>query len=124
MLASFTSRFTSNNNSSNSNRRKYDNHTNRNFNDNNTSSSRTTKKHGKTVFLADYLTAFCNAGASSFLLTSKQAKRLQKSVGTNSYKLSGPHRLWFVVSVEEGVLRWSSQAYSEREKQGFHLLVH
>jgi ankyrin repeat protein len=68
------------------------------------------------LFLADYLTAFCDSGATSFLLTSKQVKRLKKSVGSNAYKLSGPHRLWFTVSVEEGLLRWASQAYSEREE--------
>ena len=74
------------------------------------------KERGQTLFLADYLTAFCDAGATSFLLTPTQVRRLQKNVGTNVYKLTGPHRLWFTVSVEEGLLRWSSQAYSEREE--------
>ena len=74
------------------------------------------KGRDKTLFLADYLTAFCDAGATSFLLTSTQVRRLQKNVGTNVYKLTGPHRLWFTVSVDEGLLRWSSQAYSEREE--------
>ena len=59
------------------------------------------KKERKTLFLADYLTAFCDAGATSFLLTSTQVRRLQKNVGTNVYKLTGPHRLWFTVSVDE-----------------------
>jgi len=131
MLASFTSAITGSNRRTNTRRSR--NTTTTNNNNNYTTSSSTTyyntkqantksikkhnkKKNGKTLYLADYLTAFCDSGATSFLLSSRQVKRLQKSVGSHSYKLTGPHRLWFVVSVEEGLLRWSSQAYSEREE--------
>jgi hypothetical protein len=50
---------------------------------------------GEIMALADYLTAYCDSGATSFLLNASQVRRLKSSMNANSFKLTGPHRLWF-----------------------------
>ena len=57
----------------------------------------TGRERGQTLFLADYLTAFCDAGAL-VLADFNAGEALKKNLGTNVYKLTGPHRLWFTVA--------------------------
>ena len=86
----------------------------------NKSKSRGGNRHNEgsenTIALSDYLTAYCDSGATSFLLTANQVQKLRKSLDTHTYKLTGPHRLWFTASLQDGSLRWASQSFSPQEE--------
>ena len=81
----------------------------------NKSKSRGGNRHNEgsenTIALSDYLTAYCDSGATSFLLTANQVQKLRKSLDTHTYKLTGPHRLWFTASLQDGSLQNSGDAW-------------